>query len=433
MSKQIVKSSAGVLAAKAVQAVFGVAVVAILGREIGVAGVGTYAFSLAIAHVLAIPLKNGVSDMLVRELATNLSNGKIGIVRGIHVWMAALLLLSSALALTVWLFFYPANQSSISLQDSGIWGVLIAPILAGIGMFASAIRCLGLPLMAIIPDSILRPASMLLFLGICIFMPTVDLTPTSALFLQLCACLLSLLLTLALLFWTITKNGIPIFGPIEIHWMQLFKTSIPFAALGGLQNIHRQIAIIMIGVLMDESAAGILRIAVQAAMLLLFSIQAIDYVLAPKFVDRKPKNGEHSAGNLVGLSILLSVLVAVPILLTYALIGRQIIAIGFGPDFASAYLPLLILSVANLVSLLNGSIVPMLKMSGYELPLMRYLALSLSLSILLNLLLIPLYGPSGAAVASLISTLFLTVSLRFLGKKLLANGPTQFSSKMTVG
>ena len=72
----------------------------------------------------------------------------------------------------------------------------------------------------------------------------------------------------------------------------------------------------------------------------------------------------------------------------------------FGGSFQAAYLPLVILSLSQLVSAASGAVGFMLGMGGQERLAARLTIIAGVVNVLLNALMIPAFGMVGAAVAT---------------------------------
>ncbi|MDN5881412.1 MAG: polysaccharide biosynthesis C-terminal domain-containing protein, partial [Nitrosospira sp.] len=78
----------------------------------------------------------------------------------------------------------------------------------------------------------------------------------------------------------------------------------------------------------------------------------------------------------------------------------------FGADFAPAARPMQILAASQLAVVAFGSVGLILNMAGQERRSLVGLAIAVVLNIALNAILIPLYGPEGAAIATGASLVF---------------------------
>jgi O-antigen/teichoic acid export membrane protein len=96
-------------------------------------------------------------------------------------------------------------------------------------------------------------------------------------------------------------------------------------------------------------------------------------------------------------------MVALPVALIFILAGEFIIPWVFGAEFSAAHAPLAILAMGQLVNAGFGSVGFLLNMTGYERISSRILWQTALLNILLNAIMIPLFGIVGASVATAIS------------------------------
>ena len=88
--------------------------------------------------------------------------------------------------------------------------------------------------------------------------------------------------------------------------------------------------------------------------------------------------------------------------ITLLLIGPYILSY-FGSEFSNGFLPLLILCIGHLVNILAGPAGNVLCMSGFERKAFHAGVLGTLVNLLLNLFLIPIYGMTGAAIATAFS------------------------------
>ena len=146
------------------------------------------------------------------------------------------------------------------------------------------------------------------------------------------------------------------------------------------------------------------------ALLVGFAVQVAHHVVVPDLADararkdrKRRRRGRHSARLLFPLAVTLAAMVAV------ALWGETLLAL-FGPEFAGAKLPLLILMACQFARALFGPSGPLLTVIGAQ---KENAALALATMAVLaagNLVLAPLYGVLGAAMAVALATLFWLVA-----------------------
>ncbi|NJM87069.1 MAG: hypothetical protein HC847_07645, partial [Hydrococcus sp. RU_2_2] len=96
-----------------------------------------------------------------------------------------------------------------------------------------------------------------------------------------------------------------------------------------------------------------------------------------------------------------------------AIAGKPILGL-FGSEFRESYFLLLIHLFGQLVNAMAGPVALLLNMTGYHNDATKVLAVSATLNIILNAILIPSYGSVGASVATVISTTLWNVAMAFI-------------------
>lgn len=186
-------------------------------------------------------------------------------------------------------------------------------------------------------------------------------------------------------------------------------------------TLHSQADVWMLGVLVESDQVGPYAVAVRYAALVVFGINAVNLALAPLVARaaHDPVRLQQLASRAASLAFGLSAGVILVLLLFPGF------SLGlFGAGFDQATVALRILVIANLVNVICGSVGMLLNMSGHHLDLIRILGWSMLLNIVLNAVLIPLYGTLGAAVATAVSTTFWNLAGVILVRQRLGVRPT---------
>ena len=89
----------------------------------------------------------------------------------------------------------------------------------------------------------------------------------------------------------------------------------------------------------------------------------------------------------------------------------------FGVEFISGSNVLIIISIAQFVNAISGSVGYIMQMTDNQVIFRNVILIASLINILLNYLLIPMYGINGAAVATLISMIFWNLTLIIYIKK----------------
>jgi O-antigen/teichoic acid export membrane protein len=190
--------------------------------------------------------------------------------------------------------------------------------------------------------------------------------------------------------------------------LQFSKRSMPFGLflLGGV--IYFYTDTIMLSIMKDKSAVGLY----QAPMRLILIIEMIPMLLSTALYPAISKdfiNSGQRANLLLGQALKLMLLSGLPVAIAMSICSREIISFLFGGNFMSSIIILQIL--AWIIPIRFSCHIMGTALSASDKQNLRALASGLCaiLNIILNLILIPRYSYSGAAIASLMTNGFLGV------------------------
>ncbi|WP_148255527.1 lipopolysaccharide biosynthesis protein [Aidingimonas lacisalsi] len=166
-----------------------------------------------------------------------------------------------------------------------------------------------------------------------------------------------------------------------------------------LANFMRSVLSILIaGWLLSSSELGVFKSTQQMAMLISFILIVINAIFPPRFASLYHQGKLEALGRLARQGALIGVLIAAPPLLACLLFPGWILGL-LGDEFVAASPLLRLIALAQLINVATGSVGFLLNMTGHE-PLMRNIALSCNaIGLLLFFVLIPPFGPMGAAMA----------------------------------
>jgi len=187
------------------------------------------------------------------------------------------------------------------------------------------------------------------------------------------------------------------------------STLFPLLLIGGAQVILGQTDIVFLGFFTDEGSVGIYGAATRIVQLTTFGLAAINAIAAPVFARL------YAAGDLSGLQRVVTqsaraVFAFTAVVVIALWLGASWILNLFGEEFGAASTALKILLLGYTVSALAGSVGYLQTMTGHEAQAARLMVIAAILNIGLNLLLIPLYGIEGAAIATAIALVYWNVA-----------------------
>ena len=185
--------------------------------------------------------------------------------------------------------------------------------------------------------------------------------------------------------------------------------------------LHLRVDVFFVKGIAGSAALGIYSLAVVLAETAIQATDGLSIALVPRQLKNALAEAASQAVRMGRLNALTGLLVG----LAWAATGWLVIPVLFGPEFAGAYVPLLLLlpgMIAFGVQRLTG---PVVLRSGRSDLLVLFNGAALGLSVALDLLLIAPFGPAGAAMASSIS--YIVSALLFVGWTIRVAPGTRFT------
>lgn len=391
----------------------------ILARTLGPEGLGVYATFLSLATVLSITGGFGMPMAAARFMPVYAASGQDARLRGFVAAAQRLTLASSALvAIGFCLIFvmFPA------LRDQLGPAIAAAPIipLFGLGTLAAGeLQALGQPLRSDLLMNLARVVMIATFVLLAGWFGDAD--ATVALWLTGLAALVA---WMAAHIAARRAMPVPSAGPRsedERHiWISAGMTFV--LAMAAVSLIER-LDTIMLGALVGAEAAGIYSVASRLALTVALATTSVLALMAPALARQaaaRDRDGlQRTASLAVALALVLSLSVA-------AVLGGASpwLLPAFGPDFDAAAQPFAILLAGQVAVAACGSAGGLLALAGHNRALIVAAVGAVILDMALCLLLVPVFGPAGAAGATVATLLAQAVALSIVAWRVLGVDPT---------
>ncbi len=368
----------------------------VLARALGPEQYGLYALLMSVAMLLTIPVKSGLPTLVLRELTRALHAGSSALVTGVLraatvYWLVGSLLVVTLAGLAFHLTGWPLRE------PVAIWLALaMIPVLSLMHLDMAHLRARKRPVQSQVGEQVVKPA-LFLTLSAVLFL-TGEPTLERALVANLLATVLGLILYRLL---TRRYRGAehPA-GPAEYHLRAWATSLLPLSLFAAIKLFDAQINLVLLGLLADPASVAYYRVAFQGAVLVGFALTAVNLVIAP-YITQYHQDGDTAAlQGLISRVTPLVTLFAVVLVGVYMAMGRTLIDWVFGAEYQAAYWPLLVLSLGYWVNCATGPVALTLNMTGYERQTLWAIVLGLILNGVLALLLIPLLGAVGGAIAA---------------------------------
>lgn len=198
---------------------------------------------------------------------------------------------------------------------------------------------------------------------------------------------------------------------------KILKNSYPMFLAASIMFLMSYIDSFMIAYYLDEYQVGIYNACISLSMMITFIPMAIGGFISPKVSLAYSKGDKSEVKKIFKNSLIIIFIITLPIFGILYFYAEFFLGI-FGDAFKVATTTLLLTSIAFLSEALTGPVGFILNMTDNQHIFMRILLVSLVINIILNMILIPIYGINGAAIAILVSMLFWTLgSLVILKRK----------------
>ncbi|WP_242472626.1 lipopolysaccharide biosynthesis protein [Ectothiorhodospira mobilis] len=412
LARKLLQGGAGSLLAQGLEMALGLLITLLLARLLGPSGYGVYAFVLAAVSLISLPVQFGLPPLIVRETARGQACGDWPTVRGIWRWSHGITLGLSLLGLVGGMAVLGLWVQEAALRETLFLGLWLVPLLALSSLRAAGLRGLGRVLMGLLPEQVIRPGLMAMVLLVLLIGWPHGVTPAGAMGVHLLAACVAFGVGAWLLLRTRppqwTANA-PVYR--SRAWL---AAAWPMALTQGFGQINRHADVILLGLLAATADVGVYRVAAQGAFLVSMGLTALNMVTAPFITRLHVQGARHKLQKLARRTAQAALAFALAALTGYVLLGPWLLQTLFGPAFAAAYLPLLILACGQVVNAGFGSVGLLLNMTGHERQVTRVVAVAALVNVALNLLLIPMLGATGAALATSAATVLWNAWLWFV-------------------
>ncbi len=384
-------------------AVAGFATQVVLARTLQASALGVFYSVTSLAAVVGLIAAHGYPSIAARFMLRYREQGKEGLVAafvGQARRDATLFAGIATLAVLALAVLWPSLSTGARLAV--VAAALSIPANASLrlnGTFATTIRRFAL---AYLPDTCIRP--FLLLAGVALLI-ALDVTLTAS----NVAFLLTLVFTgLALTQYALLRKDMPK-GEAPAPPRRLLtiwrREATPLILVALFTYFFADVAILMVTPLLSSADTAAIGLCLKLALLVGFAVQVAHQVVVPDLADARARKDHDSIRDVVLRALAFPFAITLAATVVAALWGERLLAI-FGPEFTGAKAALVILMGCQLARAIFGPSVPLLTVIGAQ---KENAALAVAALIVLglgNLVLAPLYGVLGAAIAVAIATLF---------------------------
>lgn len=387
----------------------------VLARMLGTERFGLYYLALSVGLFFLTFTALGLHSVLIRYVSDALSRGDEYLARGylryiiklklILAFSASLILLLSAKPLSLYIFHKP--ECYVPLLYISIY-ILFQSFLDFVASLAVSIQRFDFVTARYITYEVARiliiPALILLGYGI---------------YGALAGLIISVLLALVVATTLICKDYSYLFkGAAQNVDRSRVLRFLSYLTLGSVSGVvFTYIDSIMLGIFMPVESVGFYRIAISIVFAIL-SLVSISQVLFPTFTQLQDAEVSDAFNKLFRYSSMLSF----PLALGLIFLSEPLIRMVYGSEYLPAVLPTRVLALLIIIFPFGyfGTLFNAREMPVYP---AKLVVVSSSINIVLNYILISMYGLVGAAAATLVSRYFNSICLGLISGRIFGISP----------
>ncbi len=375
----------------------------VLARELGPEGVGEYGYAVMLLALVCVPVSNGWSTVLLRATVRARGGlGSFGEVGGLlRLGPRMALGLTILVALGPGLFFMgPLGQERFSLSALVLLsGVVFLDQLSALRL--SVLRGLDHPVLGQLPEMFLRPVVLLCcFLFLTWFSPNAP-SVFDAFLALIAAATISTLFGGAILWWL--APSVLWSAPNETKLRIWTHSAAVLAGNAGLVLLTAQIDFIALGMLGTTEDLGHYRVAMQIGLLSGFVYTSLNMIAMQRFAQMLSSGAQDELQRMATFLARLAFFGSLPLPVLFWFWGETILSALFGPGFEASLPPLLWLLGLQVFNASAGFAHSLLVMAGRERRVLPLTTLCAGINAGFCILLIPRFGPEGAAISSFIA------------------------------
>ena len=356
--------------------------------------IGIYSLYVSIILIVSLPVTNGILSFILREVSIQKKNlQKINHIASSFV-VYTLIVAPITGVIGYYYFIYEVD----SLDKNLISIAFLSSIILGINTIRSSIlKGFGYVFESELPDYFLRPLLLIIIFLI------VFLTQSKKVEFFILGYFISTLIALIFGYYIMLKYAPYIRLSVldfNLSSFEYYKQSIPFLFIGGLQIINSNIDIILLSKMGTLSEVAVYKVIYMLNKSLLFLATSIYLVISPKLAHYWDTENIGDIQRLVSKSTRFTTCIVLPVFCLYFFFSNDILSIFFGNEYTTGSKSLKLLAVGFLVSTLVGPAGELVIMAKHEKIMLKNRLYIMITNIVLDVLLIPIYGIEGAILAT---------------------------------
>ncbi len=380
-----------------------------LARILGAEGTGMYFLSLSVISIASVVSRLGLDNALLRYVATHATLKEWHKVKGVY-FLSMRIAITSSLLLTCIIFITAPWIASVIFSDEKLselirWMSFAILPFSLFNLHAESLKGLKKIKYALFVQSVGLPAVCLVLIYPLVLYSGI----LGAVWGYVIASLFSLVC--GVYFW-FKSLGFIESKEASYSRKKLWNTCKPLFVNSILKRaLIPWVPLFILGIFASNSDVGIFGISNRITTMISFALATVTSVLSPKFAELYTNSDMDNLRKVVRKSTLMISSFSLPFFILIVLMSDSIMRV-FGEGFTEQVTPLIILAISQFFNVLIGPVGILLTMTGHEKYTFYALALSTIILVVLCLILIPLYGVVGCALAAGIADLIKNLLVR---------------------
>lgn len=204
---------------------------------------------------------------------------------------------------------------------------------------------------------------------------------------------------------------------------ELLLFSLPTAFAGTFTFLTSWVDRILLGLFATTADVGIYQALAQPALIIAIILRSLNTIFSPMIANLYQLGEFDRLEEMYKVSTKWGIYLSIPFFLFICFASQEIMVGLFGIEYASGAMPLVVLTIGQMVNVSTGAVGFILVMTGYERFWLIFSVVAFTLNVVLNVLLVPQFGLMGAAVATAIAISSLYLSGLFAAKRVVGLWP----------
>jgi O-antigen/teichoic acid export membrane protein len=371
-------------------------VIILLARRLGAAGFGQYSFAVTFVGFFALFTSFGFNSLIIRDVAKDksLTSKYINNILSIKILFSIL----AMIVLAISSFF-------IGKSDIVVTAIYVLGIELVVASFTESMRSLFHAYERMEYDSILKIIHKIIWAVLVLFVIYNNLTLVNITLATLFSASLGLLITYIVVRKKISKIK---FDTDYKLWKKLIFAASPFALTSLFSMINFRIDQVMLSFMTTDTIVGAYSAAYKIIDILAILPGILLTALYPVF-SKYHATDVKLLNKVFNLSLRYVIILSIPIVIGGFLLSGPIINLVYGSEYADSAIVLKILIFISLFSFINSPLFVLLNSIGKQKITMINTAFTALTNIVMNIILIPIYGINGAAFATIVSEIIFLI------------------------